>query len=747
MVICCFVFLFSPSSAFGQDNALSQDQSGFEGNQLAPMNQEILPDAEGTVKEPGAIAEGDAAGDVIAPVPASPVEINGDKVEFLTDQQKVIAEGNVTIAKDNVKLFADRVDFDRTTNIAVAEGHVILEQGNARMIGDRMTFDYATMKGSFDHAKIDSHPFYGTGEKIEKVGDNHIVMKRGYFTTCDHDKPHFQMVSRKIDIYPGDKAVARHVRMLVGPTPLIYLPRYTQNISDKKPMVTFTPGYDKDWGAFLLSQWRYYFSPDFKGVVHLDYRDRKDFAWGIDSNYQTKKYGQGIIRTYYMNERSLAPKKHLWDERLVPTIERERFKAEWRHQWEIDKETNAIWQYSKLSDAQFIEDYFKRQHQEDTTSAGTYFLLTRALPAGILSFRTDKRVNRFESMIERMPEIRYDLASQKLGGSNFYLENLTTFSNFSKVLASPSEDRRETMRLHTDNEVSYPMKISFLELKPFVGGSQTYYSKTKDPSQYSVLRGTFRTGADLSTKFYRVFDVETDKFGLDINRLRHIITPSVAYQYLHEPTILSSVLDEFDEIDAKSGGHSIIFGLENKLQTKRKGKSVDLLRTSVSTDFLLKEHPGNIGGFNAITADVEVTPYRWLNYNLESRYSTRDRQLETVNMDLSLFGPGDKAYMSLGKRWNGRQDDTMVSEVGYIINSKWSLVVENQYDLDSGTMTLQEYSVKRDLHDWIMQVNFNETRGKGSEIWLVFTLKAFPEIGFDFGTGFNKRKAGTQYAP
>ena len=43
-----------------------------------------------------------------------------------------------------------------------------------------------------------------------------------------------------------------------------------------------------------------------------------------------------------------------------------------------------------------------------------------------------------------------------------------------------------------------------------------------------------------------------------------------------------------------------------------------------------------------------------------------------------------------------------------------------------------------------MDINFNEKRKFGNEIWVVFTLKAFPDMMIDFGTSFNKRKAGSQ---
>ena len=43
------------------------------------------------------------------------------------------------------------------------------------------------------------------------------------------------------------------------------------------------------------------------------------------------------------------------------------------------------------------------------------------------------------------------------------------------------------MRVDTDNQMSYPMKIGFIEFTPFVGGRNTYYSKTKAIAERHVL--------------------------------------------------------------------------------------------------------------------------------------------------------------------------------------------------------------------------------------------------------------------
>ena len=684
-----------------------------------------------------------SSGEGEASPPKQSVEINGDIVEYSVEKNMIIAEGNVVVVNKDMNLYCDKVEFDRAANIAYASGHVRLKmiKGEAsEMTGDKLTFDVNTMTGTFDEAKIFAQPYYGFGKEVAKVGENHMQMKDDYVTTCDLEKPHFRLASRKMDVYPGDKLIARNVRMIIGKIPLLYIPRFTQDLTGKEPVVTFVPGMDKEWGLFLLSSWRYRFNENFKGIVHLDAREKRDVAWGIDLDYKMPDYGTGRIRTYYMNERRITSKR-FFQPRPSPTIEKERFKVEWRHKWKISENTNTILQYYRLSDSTIIKDYFEREFDEDT-DPNTYFLLTHLLPVGIFSYRTDTRVNRFTSAVERLPEVRYDLGSYSILNSGFFLSNSTMYSNLTSKTASPSEVRQKTMRVHTESTLSYPMKIGIFEMSPFVGGRNTYYSKTKDPDQYGAIRGIFQTGANLSTRFFKVFDVHVKKFGLDINRLRHTITPQVAYAFNTLPTTTSDQLDSFDSIDSLNINHVINFGLENKLQTKRNDVSVDLLRLFIDAPFNLKEAPGK-GGFNTISADIDFKPVDWVTFFFDAAYDSQKEYLSTANFDLYING-GSKWTLDIGKRWNREVDDQLTTALSYTINPKWALRSYTRFDLRGGILKEQEYTLRRDLHCWTMDINFNETRRQGDELWMVFTLKAFPDMVVDFGTSFNRRKQGSQ---
>ncbi len=668
------------------------------------------------------------------------VELNGDKVEYVMEENKFLAEGNVIVQRGSTKLYCDKVEFFRTEKKALAEGNVILETEEGRLTGQALDYSFEDMSGVFKKAKIFANPYYGYGDKLSRVSENHILMTDGYLTTSDFDDPEYRLKSKSIDIYPEDRAVGKHMKLFVGKIPVMYFPKFTHRLDDKRPRYSITPGKSKDFGYYALQKWRYWPHEHIEVDVKFDYREKKDAAVGIDVAYNALDKGSGILRTYYMNERNVQS-KHFYDERPSPTIEKERFKVEWRHKWDIDEKTNAIMQYSKLSDDGFLKDYFEYDNKKDP-SPETYFLVTRILDVGTLSFRTDKRVNRYESKVERLPEVNYQLSNQEVGGSGFYLKSSSTFSNLNKKYASPTERNEETVRFDTDNEVSYPVKVSFLEVTPFVGGRNTYYSRAKDPEDYDSLRGIFKAGSSVSTKFYRVFDIKDEFFGMEVHRLRHIITPSANYLYQHDPTIQNTKLDQFDGIDSLTRDHTISLSLENKLQTKRNNKNIELLRSVVDTPFRLEEYPGK-GGFDTITSTTDFKPMEGVTFSVDTNYNTHADHLQTYNTQLNV-NPGEKWDFNIEKRWQRDVDDQITAEWEYTINPKWKFRVYEVLNADIGLLKEQEYSLTRDLHSWELDINFNQTRGQGNEVWLVFRLKAFPDTVVEGGSSFNKRKAGSQ---
>src|SRR3990167_78666 len=131
--------------------------------------------------------------------------------------------------------------------------------------------------------------------------------------------------------------------------------------------------------------------------------------------------------------------------------------------------------------------------------------------------------------------------------------------------------------------------FGWLGINPYIGTRQTWYSQTEE-EQSDKIRGLLNSGIDVTTKFYRIFPVETDLWGLDIHQLRHVITPTINYDYIHEPTTLSDEFLNLDETDTIIAKDKVTLSLQNTLQTKRgqdkkNMKSVDIASFITSIEY------------------------------------------------------------------------------------------------------------------------------------------------------------------
>ncbi|MCX7661108.1 MAG: hypothetical protein N2Z79_00305, partial [Candidatus Omnitrophica bacterium] len=380
--------------------------------------------------------------------------------------------------------------------------------------------------------------------------------------------------------------------------------------------IQISPGKSKDWGPYVLTATRYNLTDNINGRLYLDYRDRLGLAGGFGANLNSKNFGQADFKFYHTQER---PKRLSEAER----DEYERYLLRLRYKWTISSRTSLISELHKVKDEKrkslgnehdFLKDYFYREYEKDTQPL-SYILLHHNFNSAGLDLLFQKRLNRWYDYVEKLPQLRYTLPSYKLGQSPFYFSNITDLSHLDKKDPLNNTDITST-RLDIYNNLVFPFKFYIFNLSPFVGIRNTLYDKDNQDDELP-LRNVFYTGLDISTKFYRTFDTKTNLLGLDINKLRHIITPSLKYTYNHKPTLSSRKIRQIDSVDAIAEDNRIKLELTNKLQTKRKDTTTDLLTLRLDTDYIFSSkkpltEEKTKEKFSELNIDLELFPYSWL---------------------------------------------------------------------------------------------------------------------------------------
>ena len=691
-----------------------------------------------------------------------PIIVNGDVVEYSMDNKEVTATGNISVTYKGAKLTCQKLTVNTQTKDAEAEGNARLDDEKGVIEGAKIRYNFEAKTGMIIDSEFRSNPYFGKAEQVEKVSDTEFIASGGYITTCSYDKPHYRMKSRKVDFFPGDKVKIKDSVFCLGQAPLLYLPRYNHSLKDPLMHVQLMPGNKKDWGAYLLSAWRYSLTENIKGRIYLDYRYKLGLAEGFGTNYTTHRFGKGDFKYYYTQERP----------RSLPEgtpAEFQRYLIRWRHKWDIDERTNLTSEYYKISDekrklldpqSNMLKDFFFREYEKDSQPL-TYTLFHHSFQHSSIDLLIQKRTNHWYDQLDKLPEAKYNLPSLKMGESPFYFEHNSSLANFNKkATTSPvTPDEVSVTRLDTTHKVSLPMKLAFIQLAPFVKNQETFYDKDVDGSSIAP-RTIFYTGIDASTKFYRLLNVKSNVLGMDINGLRHIITPTIGYAYNHEPTIASSELKQIDTIDSIAQSNAASLELSNKLQTKRKGASVDLLDFRVNTSYVFKPQTGDKLGSNLsdILFDFKLLPYSWLRIDADATYKHSGLRSDTnynrfinANYDIN-FDLGKERYLGVGQRYQRKGGNEITYNFNWRLNPKWRFSLYERFNrghdptLKRG-LREQEYTISRDLHCWFMDITYNVKGEEGETIWFIFRLKAFPELEFGFNQSYHAPKSGSQSNP
>lgn len=688
-----------------------------------------------------------------------PVNIDADTIEYLSDNKNVIATGNVAVLYGGSRLTCEKITVNIETKDGQASGNVRLEDTKGIIEAFKMDYNFQTKEGMMTNAWFRANPFFGKAEEIQKINDIEFIGRHSEMSTCSFDQPHYRMKTKKVDFFRGDKVKTVNDIFSLGQTkqvPLLYLPKYNRSFTDPIMHVQMMPGKSKAWGPYLLSAWRYDLTEYIHGRLFLDYRDNLGVAEGFNAKCSFPDFGDGNFKYYYTQERDHSKTFSKQDVTIPKIFQRYFIRA--RHKWDITKKTNVTTEYYKIADSKraihgtdynFLKDYFPREYEKDTQPL-SYSLIHNQFNYSSLDILLQKRVNRWYSQLEKLPEVTYTLPSCSIAESPVYFENLSSLANYNykQAVPFPSTDDLSLGRFDTYNKFSLPAKIAFIQWTPFVADRITCYDKNIYGASISP-RTIFYSGSNMSTQFYRVFDVKSGFLGLDINKLRHVITPAINYTYNHEPSIANSKLKQIDSIDSIAMNNSSSFELSNKLQTKRQDQTVDFADFRIKSDYLFKSSANKAGGsLSDFLLDLELLPYSWLNLDSDATFNRRERYFTKVNADLNFNFTTDRSF-GFGYRYARKAGKEFTFNPVWRINPKWKFSIYQRYQFSNAPglsrgLREQEYFFSRDLHCWTAEFTWNITKNKGESVWLVFRLKAFPELEFNYDQNYHQPKPGSQ---
>src|SRR5690606_17078623 len=149
--------------------------------------------------------------------------------------------------------------------------------------------DFRRDRGSLEdfssHSRLENgEPLIFHGERAEIDGDLTI----GYdaaFTGCDREAPHYHLTARKVEYYPEDRIIFRHLVYKEGEISLFYLPVMVVSLREResnfeRPVI----GYNENDGWYVKLVYRYFLTAGYNGLLMADWFQYGGFGQGV-KNY------------------------------------------------------------------------------------------------------------------------------------------------------------------------------------------------------------------------------------------------------------------------------------------------------------------------------------------------------------------------------------------------------------------------------------------------------------------------------
>lgn len=152
-----------------------------------------------------------------------------------------IADKDVDIHYQGMRLQADHVEYNTDTSQAVAHGHVIYDYQNAHLEADDAQLNVATNKGTFQNVRATIHlerrpnpmvlltenPLYFEAKQIDRISEEVYLVHHGWFTVCEPQKPFWQFYAPEATVTLGKSVALVNSDFRMLRVPLIWLPYAT----------------------------------------------------------------------------------------------------------------------------------------------------------------------------------------------------------------------------------------------------------------------------------------------------------------------------------------------------------------------------------------------------------------------------------------------------------------------------------------------------------------------------------------
>lgn len=596
-----------------------------------------------------------------------------DYSKFDKRTEKLHLFNKAVIEYTDINITAGQIIIDNKLKTVFAKGILdtanvysqppVFTQGTNIVEPDSILYNFETEKALIYGSRTKQGEFNVINEVSKRVNDSVVFMRNVKITTSTNlEDPEYYFYARKVKFIPGKKIVTGLINMYIAdvPTPIgvpfSYFPMEKE--TSVSGFIVPSPGETRERGYFLQNGGYYFAVSDFFDLtLQGDYYTNGSYGLRSSSTYKKRYRFNGNVNLRY--ERLITSERGLPD-----FSEAKNYSIQWTHNQDSKASPNSRFSASVNLASQ---NYYRQSVNSNNigsrltnnfNSSISYSKTFQTVPQVSLGLTASSSQNSQSGTINlTLPNLSLNVDriypfAPKFGSKEGMLQNLNlNYSGTGSNRIVTTDDDFLTGRMFKDAEMGFrhsiPISTNLKAFKYFninMGTSfqeswvfetvEKHYDEIEREVVIDTIKGfdayrTYNFNASVGTTIYGNLNLGEDK---KIQALRHVITPSVSFNYnpafdQYYDTYLAPELDdpsgsltnevEYSRFDGGFYGapsnfrsSGISFSIKNTLEakvrdrdsTKVEAKKVTLLsnlNVSSSYNFLqdsLKLSPLNVSG-------------------------------------------------------------------------------------------------------------------------------------------------------
>jgi LPS-assembly protein len=361
---------------------------------------------------PRAWAQG-APSRVLAP---GPTTIEALSIEGVSEFE-VTARGRVELRRDNLGIYSELLRYNREFGRVEAEGGVRIERDGDRFSGSRLRFDLNSDTGVFEEPSFvlrRTQTARGSAERLEFLGKDHVRLIGGSFTTCEPGREDWRFEAGELELdYVAEEARLRDGRLRFFDTTLLYLPRGTFPLENRRKTGFLTPHYSQNTrrGLEVSAPFYWNIAPERDLTLTPVYMSKRGPQLKTQYRYLSPSY-RGELRWDYLPE----------DKDIGTT----RSALSYRHDHRFGPDWVGHIDFNKVSDDRYLVDMSSQVRQITLGNLIREGFMRYSRTSGDSHYFLQGRVQRFQTLQDplspivspyhRVPQVNAGFTRQVLGG-------------------------------------------------------------------------------------------------------------------------------------------------------------------------------------------------------------------------------------------------------------------------------------------------------------------------------------------